>query len=696
MDAYKRYEPIFGEWTITKLLGEGSFGKVYEMERVDFGRTYKAALKIITVPSNMSELKNAMFESMDQSSVVDYFYSCVEEVIDEFTLMSKLKGNSNIVSYENHKVIEHTNEIGWDILIQMELLTPLNEYISKTQLTQWDVIKLGIDICKALEVCHRYNIIHRDIKPENIFISDLGDYKLGDFGIARTIEKTTNGLSKKGTYGYMAPEVYKGDSYGTSVDIYSLGLVLYRLMNNNRLPFFPPYPSPIRYSDQEQAMLRRIQGDPIPKPQNASIRLAEIILKAISYKPEERYSSPEAMRKELESIQYHKSEGVVIFPEGDRLQVDYQESAEKIEEHSISDKIDNTNFISNEIVEKNGVPEKQLDCVSNRSNSKMFIIAMLGIIIIILIGILCYVNRERVGDYTVDDKKQTSLKVSEPDDAINSVIENNEESYDESRQDKEMQFNEQNSNKIYSPQDEWTRWIDVNMSALEDEYMYSHSINEIANNIYQSGKIYFRDENGDYTSQIYVKESLILVDDSPLEYFECKVKKDKDNGVYFDSMIKIADTLEMSIMEIAEGKATDKDYYWLKVEVTNTADEINNANEWRYINSVENSLVNQSVAWKLGNTLGDVGLNDSMIEWILSEDGVTGSMSDDVLCRNWNERNSEYNIEINENGLEVSKLDMKNMYLTKIVLDNLNNNFSENSRINSYMLLLPREFGLLD
>ena len=88
----------------------------------------------------------------------------------------------------------------------------------------------------------RYHVVHRDIKPENIFVSATGDFKLGDFGIARTIEKTTFGMSKKGTYPYMAPEIYQGKESDILVDMYSLGLVMYRMLNDNRLPFFPEYP----------------------------------------------------------------------------------------------------------------------------------------------------------------------------------------------------------------------------------------------------------------------------------------------------------------------------------------------------------------------------------------------------------------------------------------------------------------------
>ena len=299
---YKKYEPIFGEWSIVREIGEGSFGKVFEIERRDFGYTYKAALKAITIPQSQSEVKSVLADGMDEQSATSYFRGFVEEMVAEFVLMSKLKGHSNIVSYEDHRVVELTEGIGWDILIRMELLTPLLDNVSKNPLSRSDVIKLGIDICKALEVCRKNNIIHRDIKPENIFYSDIGDFKLGDFGIAKTVEKTTGGLSKKGTYTYMAPEVYKGEAYGASGDLYSLGIVLYRFMNNNRTPFLPPYPTPIKYADRESAMARRIKGEALPAPANADEALSRVILKACAYSPKDRYLTPADMRHDLEAL----------------------------------------------------------------------------------------------------------------------------------------------------------------------------------------------------------------------------------------------------------------------------------------------------------------------------------------------------------------------------------------------------------
>lgn len=325
MDAnyYKQYEPIFGAWNIKRKIGEGNFGAVFEIERKDFGTVYKAALKTITIPKNQAELESILDDGMDAASAESYLQQFVEKIVGEFVLMSKLKGNSHIVSYEDHQVIRHKDGIGWDILIRMELLTPMMSYMKTTSITKRDVIKLGIDMCRALELCQKYNIIHRDIKPENIFISDSGDFKLGDFGIAKEVEKTQSGLTKTGTQTYMAPEVYKGQPYGSSVDMYSLGVVLYRLLNHNRAPFMPQYPDVISYSDRERALIMRMGGHHFPSPSGVEegCRLAEIAMKACSFNPIDRYSSPTQMREDLEAIMYTEGEGILMFPSGDGVDV---------------------------------------------------------------------------------------------------------------------------------------------------------------------------------------------------------------------------------------------------------------------------------------------------------------------------------------------------------------------------------------
>ena len=322
MSTYEIGSIVFDKWKICRELGQGSYGTVYEIQREDFGGVYRAALKVITVPQSRTELQSVLDEGMTPPQAKQYFYSVVEDIGRECAIMSRLKGTGNIVSYEDHAVLRHPDGIGWDILIRMELLHPLLPYVYQHPMARRDIIKLGIDICKALELCQRYNIIHRDIKPENIFISDNGDYKLGDFGIARTIERTTSGLSKKGTYSYMAPEVYIGKKYGFSVDTYSLGLVLYRMLNKNRGPLLPQPPEAITYDNREQALARRVSGEPLPRPFYGEGRLGEIVLKACAFDPKDRYSSPQQLRQELEAISYEAQDAALIYPNGDELQID--------------------------------------------------------------------------------------------------------------------------------------------------------------------------------------------------------------------------------------------------------------------------------------------------------------------------------------------------------------------------------------
>ena len=299
-NRYKIGDIVMGNWELTRLLGAGSFGNVFEAERIDFGVVYRSAIKIITIPQDQREVKSVRTEGMDEASITSYFYGLVEEQVKEFELMSKLKGTAHIVSYEDHVVLEHKGSFGWDILIRMELLTPLVDWIDKHSMTSEDVVKLGIDICHGLELCQKFQIIHRDIKPENIFVSEFGDFKLGDFGIARMAERTSGNLSYKGTYNYMAPEVYLKKKYGPSVDLYSLGVVLYWLLNDNRLPFLPAYPEPITYNDREIATARRMRGEEFSTPKHADEKLSEIVRKAASYYPENRYVSAVVMRQELE------------------------------------------------------------------------------------------------------------------------------------------------------------------------------------------------------------------------------------------------------------------------------------------------------------------------------------------------------------------------------------------------------------
>lgn len=294
---------IWPEWQIEgKPLGKGSFGVVYKAVRRDHNVKSYAAIKVISIPNDSSEVVSLRSEGMDMNAIRTYLQGIVNDFVSEIQLMESLKGVQNIVSIEDYKVVEKNNEIGWDIYIRMELLTSFNAYICDKKLTEEEVVKLGCDICTALEICAKRKIIHRDIKPENIFINDFGYYKLGDFGIARQMENMTGGLSQKGTYDYMAPEVVNSSEYDERVDIYSLGIVLYRLLNGNRLPFLETEKLIFNHNERRNAVECRIHGEKLPTPCDASPAMADIILRACAYDPNMRFSSATEMKQALMSV----------------------------------------------------------------------------------------------------------------------------------------------------------------------------------------------------------------------------------------------------------------------------------------------------------------------------------------------------------------------------------------------------------
>lgn len=289
-------------WKTVRLIGHGSYGSVYELQRTIGGRTEHAALKIISIPSGKNEIAELRADGYDDESLTQYFEDSKVKIENEYALMADMKGHANIVYCDEIRAIHHEDGFGWDIYIKMELLTSLKEYLSST-ITEEQVVKLGQDICKALILCQERSIVHRDIKPENILVARDGNFKLGDFGIAKTMESTTSG-TKAGTYEYMAPEIFNNQVYHYGADICSLGLVMYWMLNNRTAPFLPQSSSKPTPSAKDAARKKRFSGEPLPAPVHGSAELKRIVLKACEFDPKKRYTSAAAMLQDLENLNY--------------------------------------------------------------------------------------------------------------------------------------------------------------------------------------------------------------------------------------------------------------------------------------------------------------------------------------------------------------------------------------------------------
>ena len=130
----------YGDWSIVQELGKGSFGTVYEIEKSEFGYVYRAALKVIHIPQGVADVEQVRSLGMSENDITEYYQDIVTDCIREIVLMSQMQGHTNVVNYQAHEVRRQENGVGWDILIQMELLRPLNEYMASHAMPRKDVV----------------------------------------------------------------------------------------------------------------------------------------------------------------------------------------------------------------------------------------------------------------------------------------------------------------------------------------------------------------------------------------------------------------------------------------------------------------------------------------------------------------------------------------------------------------------------
>ena len=300
MENFEQIRLPWPDWKIVRYLGGGAYGKVYEIERNVSGvqEKEKAALKIVSRPKDEDEIDDYYSNSYVQESIIVSYENEIRNYVQEYRLMKELQEQANIVTCDDIVVVPHENGVGGDIFIRMELLTSLPRLLKERSLSEQEIIKLGKDISHALVLCEQKKIIHRDIKPDNVMSSKLGDYKLGDFGVSK-LRNQENYVAATRMPGFEAPEVIHLEKYGYTADIYSLGILLYWLLNNRRMPFIGA-DERLTLVRCEEATQRRYRGERIPAPKNGSEKLKKIVLKACEYRPEDRYASAQALYDALE------------------------------------------------------------------------------------------------------------------------------------------------------------------------------------------------------------------------------------------------------------------------------------------------------------------------------------------------------------------------------------------------------------
>ena len=210
-------------YTVIKFLGKGGFGEAY------------------LVKSNMTKknyvMKSINFELLDEKNKL--------YTINEAILLKNID-HPNIIKFKEVFEVKKPN-IQLNIIMEYAENGDLNKLLEininkKIYFKENILINWLCQICSALKYIHYKKIIHRDIKPANIFMNNLGQIKLGDFGISKNLKNLELASSFVGSAYYTAPEMIYEEKYSYEIDIWALGVTFYELMNLKK-PFRAEYPA---------------------------------------------------------------------------------------------------------------------------------------------------------------------------------------------------------------------------------------------------------------------------------------------------------------------------------------------------------------------------------------------------------------------------------------------------------------------
>lgn len=293
-------EKILG-YTVNEKIRSDVYGSVYKAS-TDDGADVKA-IRHITVPTEEQyhSIQNAY--GGKTAKVDAYIARMMRDVENELTVAKSLSQSAKeqLVQYYDSNIVkigEHT----YNVYVLMDNLMPFSEYAEQTSLTVKDVIKLGKDVLAGLRACHSEKLFHRGINETTVFVDENGKFKLGGLDVPKAVKGSPIEQVERENRKDIAPELYLGKRFDMSVDIYALGMMLYRLLNRLRNPLLPTFPEPYTRTDEDVAFERRLHGAIVALPYGADNILGEVVRKAIMPRAE-RYNTADEFLQALEDAE---------------------------------------------------------------------------------------------------------------------------------------------------------------------------------------------------------------------------------------------------------------------------------------------------------------------------------------------------------------------------------------------------------
>lgn len=308
MENKNQSNKVLNNWKLDTLIGQGDYSEVYKISKYEWKRNNVNALKLISLPFTSFFNQVNYTNQEDKDAMKLYFKESAEDIRDTVNKLIKLSSsNSNhFLKYYETQIVEKNESIGYILKIRMEYSISLNQIIKTCKLRLKDILNLGISICNSLNILEKNKILHGNITENNIFFSN-GKYKLGDNGfrdcLSDCFKEWQTSLNPKEHLLLKAPEIFSENPvYDNTIDIYSLGLILYKLLNQGILPLIDISNQPIDKFDILNSFEKRIKGEPLNKPIKAENKLGEMILKACSYNKVNRYTKAIEFANDLKRI----------------------------------------------------------------------------------------------------------------------------------------------------------------------------------------------------------------------------------------------------------------------------------------------------------------------------------------------------------------------------------------------------------
>ncbi|MDY2719809.1 MAG: protein kinase [Candidatus Faecousia sp.] len=303
--------PLLDQMTVGALLGSHGGISCYALQHTATGQ--KFALKCVSIPASEEKVQALILSGAyaDETAANDYFRHVADDVTAELDAAKTFGDCPNLLRPLDYQVVAKESGVGFDVYIVYPWQTSLKEYVRDNAMTHLRAVNLGIDLCSALCALHSGGYVFENLKPENVFLSETGAFLLGDLGLAPMLDMHFASLPEQYLGSYSAPELSNIMSgLNATIDIYSLGILLYRIYNGNHAPFEDEKTS------AKAADGKRLDGEALPAPLFADYELAEIILKACAYLPEDRYQTPEEMKQALEQYMQRNviSDNLIVPP----------------------------------------------------------------------------------------------------------------------------------------------------------------------------------------------------------------------------------------------------------------------------------------------------------------------------------------------------------------------------------------------